>query len=182
VVVDERLSDVIAFVRRFLEADAALARAALSEPDDDTYLAREREAASFLGPAQGEPLALQETRWAVPGNTSPQATIDVGSSITPAPLFAVARLDRDRPTWIAFAATKRDAAGTGLSDALRIGLVDGELKVVGRAARNPLGPGIEWESAGGDVVPLDAPVTEAELLRPPSHPEHLEWLATKLGR
>lgn len=177
---DERLSNAITFATSFLEAEADLARAALGEPDDDAYLAIEARVRSMLASGPGGPMP-QETRWAVPGGTTPHATIDVSDSVGPAPLYAVMRVEAESPTWVAFAGAKRDATGTGLADALRIGIVDGTLKVTGRASRNPFTKGMDWEAAGGGAPPFDADVVERELLRTPTDPDHAQWLAERLG-
>lgn len=176
---DSRLTAVTTFVEAFLEAEADLARAALGEADDDAYLRVEARVKDMLAPGDGT-LAPQETRWAVPGGTTAHATIDVSDSVHPAPLYAVARVAAEAPTWVAYAGSRRDATGTGLADALRIEVVRGEPRVTGRAGRNPFVGGMDWEAAGGEPVPFDAPVVESTTLRTPTDPEHAAWLGARL--
>jgi hypothetical protein len=177
---DERLSAVTTFVEAFLEAEADLARAALGEPDDDTYLRQEARVRAMLAPDRSA-LAPQETRWAVPGGTTAHATIDVSDSVGSAPLYAVARVDAGQPTWVAYAGSRRDATGTGLTDALRIEVGDAGLVVTGRAGRNPFTTGMDWEAAGGEPVPFDAQVVEATTLRTPTDSAHAAWLSQRLS-
>jgi hypothetical protein len=177
---DERLSAVATFVEAFLEAEADLARAALGEPDDDTYLRLEAQVRAMLAPGRST-LAPQETRWAVPGGTTAHATIDVSDSVRAAPLYAVARVETEQPTWVAYTGSRRDATGTGLADALRVEVGDGALVVTGRAGRNPFTAVMDWEAGGGDPVPFDAPVVEYTTLRTPTDPEHAAWLSARLS-
>jgi hypothetical protein len=177
---DERLSAVTTFVETFLAAEADLARAALGEPDDDTYLRQEARVRAMLAPGRST-LAPQETRWAVPGGTTAHATIDVSDSVGPAPLFAVARVDTEQPVWVAYAGSRRDATGIGLAEALRIEARGEGLVVTGRAGRNPFTTGIDWEAAGGEPVPFDAPVVESTAVRTPTDPVHAAWLSGRLN-
>jgi hypothetical protein len=179
----ERLKDVIAFVQEYLEADAAVARAALSEPDDDTYLATQARLTGMFAPGDGSaPLVPLESRWAVPGRTSPHASLDPGDSIGPAALLAVCRLEGDEPRWVAFTSSKRDREAVSMSDALLVERGDDGFAVAGRAGLSPFSAGFSWEAAGGAPVPVDAPVAEAQLLRAPVRAEHAEWLAAKVRR
>lgn len=176
---DQRLTDVVSFTEKFLEADAAVLRAALGEPDDDTYLAAVHRASAFYAPSGALPLGPQAGRSAVPGGTSPQATRDPGDRAA-ATLFAVARL-ASGDGWLALVSGAYDAGGESFGAALLIESVDGELKVTGRADSDPFADGIAWADSGGRPVPVDAPLGESETLRLPRDPEQAAWLAGRLG-
>ncbi|WP_297082161.1 hypothetical protein [uncultured Demequina sp.] len=174
---DERLSEVEAFVRRHLDAEAALAVAALTEPDDDTYLVVEREARGFFASGTDSPLDPHEGRWAVPGGVTDTARAELAGSIAPAPLYGLGELEGDR--WLAFVGSKRDAGGSTISHALLVERRDGDLVVAGRAAVNPFEQTLTWEDNGGDPVPLLEPMRVFQMLAMPSEGEHATFLRIK---
>lgn len=175
---DQRLSDVVVFVEAFLEADEVVLRAALGEPDDDTYLTVLHRASSFYAQVGGVPLGPQAGRWAVPGGRSHQASADPGE--TGSVLYGVAQLDGER-AWLACVGGVHDPEGWSLGAVLLVELVEGQLRVTGRADLDPFVDGIAWAGAGGKDVPLDAPVAETQLLTAPRRPEQAAWLAERFG-
>ncbi|MGK5110788.1 MULTISPECIES: hypothetical protein [unclassified Geodermatophilus] len=174
------MTDVVAFAEAFLDADTAVLRAALGEPDDDAYLAAVRRASSFYAPGEGLPLGPQAGRSAVPGGRSTQATADPGERAGAA-LFGVARITAP-DGWLAFVSGAYDTRGRSLGAALLVELVDGELKVTGRADADPFVEGVAWADSGGRAVPIDAPVQESSTLRLPRNPEQAAWLGERLGQ
>lgn len=172
-VTDERLNDVLAFTRHHLAAEAALAIAALGEPDDDAYLALEREAKSFYA-AGDTPLGPIEGRAASPGGRSPNATIDVSGSVAPAPVFAIATAGPD--TWIVLVGDKRDLRGAALGEAVLVRLTAEGLRVAGRASVDPFTAGLTFEHEGGE--PFDPEAAEqAEVVQEPSSPASAAFLS-----
>jgi hypothetical protein len=177
---DERLTEVVDFLRDFLAADTALARAALGEPDDDTYLAIEARARARYATDVPVPLGPLESRWAVPGGSSPHATIDVSDSVGVAPLYAVTEIADAEGGWIGYAGGKRDPQGTLLAQALEVTRDGGRLLVRGMAARNRLPDGAAWEATGGVPVRLGAPVAGGVILQLPQRAEDAEFLTALL--
>lgn len=175
-----RLTDVVAFAEAFLGADTAVLRAALGEPDDDTYLAVKRRASSFYAPAEGLPLGPQAGRAAVPGGRSAQVPGDPGERAG-ATLYGVGRITGP-DGWLVFVSGAYDTRGTSLGAALLVEIVAGELKVTGRADADPFADQIAWEQSGGRPVPVGAPVHEAVVLRLPGDAGQAAWLAGRLGR
>jgi hypothetical protein len=169
---DGRLSEVEAFVRQHLEAEAALTVAALGEPDDDAYLGVERQAKAFYAPSS-TPLGPLESRWATPGGTSPQANVDVTGSVRPAALYGIGSIDLD--TWIALIGQRRDLDGRSIAEALLIRRTTDGLRIVGRAAVDPFATRIKFEPAGGESVDVGL-AGQVEILREPTSPEHAEFL------
>jgi hypothetical protein len=169
---DIRLSDVADFIRAHLAADAALAIAALGEPDDDTYLEVEQRAKAYYA-VGASPLGPLETRWAVPGGTTPAANIDVTDSVSPGMLYAVGEVDGD--SWVALVGASRDPKGVSLAEALLVRRAPAGLRIVGRAAVDPFAQSLTFEPAGGE--PFDPwQVRRVEVLTEPSRLAHADFL------
>lgn len=169
---DIRLNDVADFTRAHLAAEAALAIAALGEPDDDTYLEIEQHAKAFYAPG-ASPLGPLETRWAMPGGTTPTANIDVTNSVSPGALYAVGEVDDDN--WVALVGASRDPRGVSLAEALLIRRTPTGLRIVGRAAVDPFAENLTFEPAGGE--PFDpGQVRRVVVLTEPSRPAHADFV------
>lgn len=167
------MTDVAEFVRQHLEADAALAVAALGEPDDDAYLEVQRRATSFYATAT-TPLGPTESRWAVPGGQSPAATVDVSDSVRPAALFAIGAAGDD--TWIVMVGDKRDPAGAALAEALLVRDTGDGLRIAGRASVDPFSHGITFASAGGEELD-PAAAHDVRIVQEPGSPAHAAFLS-----
>ncbi len=163
---DERLSDVVAFTRAHLAAEAALAIAALGEPDDDAYLALERDAKTFYAAAE-TPLGPIEARAASPGGRSPNASIDVSGSVGPAPVYAIGTDGPD--AWIVLVGDKRDLRGTALGEAVLVRRTAEGLRIAGRASADPFTAGITFEHEGGEPFDPEA-AQQVEVLQEPTSP------------
>jgi hypothetical protein len=164
-------TSVVEFVRRYLEAEAALAIAALGEPDNDRYLVIERQAKAFYLP--GAPLYPLESRWAPPGGTSPNANIDVRDSVRAGHVFAVATTETG--DWIALVGGLRDAAGVLLSEGLLVCDTPDGLRIAGRTAVDPFSKPLTFEPAGGEPVDLGR-AKQVTVLHEPSAAEHAEFV------
>lgn len=171
--VDDRLSDVADLVARHLEADAALAVAALGEPDDDAYLDLERRACEFYGSSAVRPL---EGRTATPGGSTPTATIDVSDSVAPGAVYAVAPVP-GADAWVALVGGKRDKGAVFVAEALLVRAGPDGLEIAGRAEWDSLEDGLEFEQSGGEAVDLDN-VGSPKVLREPVAPDHAELVRT----
>lgn len=158
---DSGLSDAITQVRAHLEADAAVTKAALSEPSDDAYLALKARAQEFY--AQGSQLGPIAGRFAQPGGNANSTMLDSGD-IAVAQLFALARVPDGL---LAIVGSMRDAAGAIVAEALLFRDSDGGWRITGRAAREHLAPGLEFVSTGGEPVPF-ASASDAQLLTRPA--------------
>jgi hypothetical protein len=169
---DERLTPIVARLEKFAVADARLAVAALGEPDDDKYLEIEEEAASFYRPEHGD-LGPSESRWAVPGGFSPQATIDVTASVAPPTIFAITDVGNHK--WVAYLSSKRDR-GSRISDALLLDSSGEPIMIVGRASVDPFAPGMAWEPSGGAEVPVADPGFATTILHRPESADHARFL------
>ena len=171
---DERLSDVVAFAREHLEAEAALAVAALGEPDDDAYLALEREAKRFY--ASGDhPLGPIESRAASPGGRSPNAVIDVSGSVGPASLYAIGTVGQE--AWIVLVGDKRDLRGAALGEAVLVKRTADGLRIAGRASVDPFTAGITFEHEGGETFDPE-PAQQVEVLQEPTSPASSAFVST----
>ena len=171
---DERPSEVAVFIRHHLNAEAALAIAALGEPDDDVYLALERAAKSFYA-ASGRPLGPIESRAARPGGRSPQATIDVSGSVGPASLYAIGTAGKD--AWIVLVGDKRDRRGAALGEAILVRRTPDGLRIAGRAGADPFTAGISFEHEAGETFDPKAAL-QVEVLQRPTSPASAAFVST----
>ena len=166
---DLRLTDVVAFLREHLAADAALSVAALGEPDDDTYLTIEARAKSFyaggLGPTEG--------RWATPGGHLRRPAIDTTAKRRPGALYAVR--EAGPGAWVALVGSRRDLDALFVAHALLVRRTDDGPRVTGRAAVDTLADEIALEPAGGEPVPA-SPAGQVEVLQEPADEEHAAFL------
>ncbi|MEU4244750.1 hypothetical protein [Actinoplanes sp. NPDC026619] len=170
---DQRLTAVADFVREFIAAETAAARAAVSEPDDDTYAESRGRARSFFAP--GRRLTLTVDRSVRPGGRDDEAMPGKGADFGPRVLYAVASLTAT--TWFAFVSALPDVDGRRIDHALSIAELDGHLLIVGRAAINPFVDTLEWEAAGGAPHPPSRPIG-VRIERLPEDPAHAEFLRT----
>lgn len=183
-VADERLNKVVALVTALLDAESALLRAAVAEPDDDAYLAAHATVAAFYAPPPGsQPLGPRSSRRAEPGGRSPEATGSPGDNLG-ASLYGVGRVsgtEAGAEGWVAFTGDGRDADGVSLGLALLVQEVEGALRVTGRADWDPFEDQITFAAAGGLPVPVDGPFADAAVLQLPRISRHAVWLTDRLG-
>jgi hypothetical protein len=172
VATDVRLSDVAAFIRDHLDADAALSIAALGEPDDDTYLAAAALAKSFYAPA-GTALGPFEGRWATPGGRLRRPPIDATAKVRPAALYAVG--DAGPGAWLALVGESRDVDAMFIANALLVKQTGDGLRITGRAAVDPFADELVFEPAGGEAVDLGA-AEHPTIFQEPTAARHAAFL------
>jgi hypothetical protein len=177
VAADQRLSDVVAFVRDLTRDEAEAARAAMAEPDDDVYLARRARLSAY----HGERLSPVVDRFAVPGGHDDDADPPRAQGIHPRVVFAiVAGASGGRPAWHAYVSSLRSAEGASIDQELSIVEVDGRPLVVGRRATDPFVDDLAWEDDGGTPLDLDR-VDDVTIEQLPADPQHTQFLRQLAG-
>ena len=163
---DAETAEVVEFLRRHARAELEVAVQALTEPDDDTYLAALERARAFY--ATGTSLGPRGVRTARPGGRSEVPGEEVRDTLAELVVYAVAW---SADGWVGLLSSTRDPEQFFVFEALLLRAAGEGLRIVGRAEWDTLEDGLSFVHAGGEAFDVAA-VRDPVVLAEPAAPEH----------
>ncbi len=161
------LQTAVEKMQAFIRDEAAAQRAMLLEPDDNAYRAAAERAQAHLddgvslgfgrAPGRGPVAADEDTR-------------EYAESLDTRALFAVTRHERaGQPVFRAYTGDPSSTSMYGI--VFNLAAVDGQLRIVGTASSDRMGPpsALTWRPLDGDQLDDAGPPLEAAKLQRPSH-------------